>query len=235
MDEANLVARIAACENQLRRTRQFAMLGVITAVALGALTLAAFRGSTSSAGTRPSFGALPIDSLRVREVVIVDPAGTVRARLGGHLPDAVINGRVVHRGDNAAGVLLYDSTGVERSGYVTFDKAGTVALTLDNRGSQVALFAAGPASDDGAAMRLWQHSDWAELKVDAGGPHVSVGRDGSLAFIAPEPTAAEAKAVCTELKAEIATVKPAPAPSVILAACKAHTSDRVCRKCLGLP
>jgi len=68
----------------------------------------------------------------------------------GHLPDAIIDGRRVARGENAAGVLLYDQTGTERGGYVTFDGSNVVGLTLDNHGNQAAIFAAGPDPGDGA-------------------------------------------------------------------------------------
>jgi hypothetical protein len=73
------------------------------------------------------------------------------------------------------------------------------------------------------------------LKVDEAGPHVSVGRNGSVAFIAPPMTTAEASALCTDLKQEIAQVKPKPPASAVLAACKAHAPDAVCRRCLGKP
>lgn len=229
MDDTMLAARLAACEGQITRLRRTlgtagAALVLVCAVALG--------GFTKSPRLA---GAPPLESLRVHELLVVDRNGTVRARVGGNLPDAVYEGRDVPRGDEAAGVLLYDHTGVERGGYVTFTKSGNVALTLDNPGRQVALFAAGPNRDDGAVARLWRQKDWAEMRVDDGGPHIAVGRGGELAFIAPEPTPAEAGAMCTDLKSEVAHVKPAPPTSAVLEACKAHASDGVCRKCLGVP
>src|ERR1051325_4224555 len=53
-------------------------------------------------------------SLRVSELVVVDPKGVERVRIGGDLPDAVINGKRVPRGEKAGGVLLYDGSGQER-------------------------------------------------------------------------------------------------------------------------
>ncbi|MDQ6770202.1 MAG: hypothetical protein M3Z54_09465 [Gemmatimonadota bacterium] len=229
MDDCALDARLAACERQITRLRR--TLG-FAGLALGLLGAAVLSGFTVP--VTPTTQA-PLDSLRVRQLIVVDTDGTVRARVGANLPDAVLRGRRLPRGDVAAGVLLYDHTGMERGGYVTFNTSGSVALTLDTRERQVALFAAGPGPDDGAAIRLFRQQDWAELKVDDGGPHVSVGRGGALAFMQPEPTASEAAGMCTELKAEVARVKPPPPTAAVLAACKAHASDGVCRRCLGLP
>jgi hypothetical protein len=176
-----------------------------------------------------------MDSLRVRELIVVDDSGTVRVRVLGNLPDAVIRGKRVMRGDRAAGVLLYDRTGTERGGYVTFDRSGTVALTLDTRGKQVAILAADSAEESGAAARLWRGKDWTEMRVDEGGPHVTVGRNGSVVVMEPSMSAADASAMCTDLKKEAARVKPPPPSRAVLDACKAHATDGVCRKCLGLP
>ncbi len=57
-------------------------------------------------------------SLRVSEVVIVDPQGVERVRIGGDVPDTVIGGKRTTRGAKAAEVLLYDGTGQERAGEV---------------------------------------------------------------------------------------------------------------------
>ena len=54
-----------------------------------------------------------------------------RVRIGGDLPDAVIGGKRVPRGEKAAGLLMYDGTGQERGGYVTFKTIRNVVLTLD--------------------------------------------------------------------------------------------------------
>jgi hypothetical protein len=97
------------------------------------------------------------ESLRVSELVVVDPQGVERVRIGGDLPDAVINGKPIPRGQKVAGVILYDGTGQERSGYVTFEPSGNVGLTLDTRKRQSALFVSGP--DEGSALQLWHEND----------------------------------------------------------------------------
>jgi hypothetical protein len=141
----------------------------------------------------------------------------------------------MNRGDQAAGVLLYDKEGLERGGYVTFDRSGVVGLTLDNRGQQVALFGADSSPGSGATARLWLGRDWAEMKVDQAGPHFGAGRNGTVAFMQPAMTNADGKAMCRELKGEVAQLKPPPPTSAVLEACRSHAPDGVCRKCLGLP
>jgi hypothetical protein len=73
------------------------------------------------------------------------------------------------------------------------------------------------------------------MKVDQAGPHFAAGRNGVVAFMQPAMTDVDAKAMCTELKGEVARAKPALPSSAALEACTAHAPDRVCRKCLSLP
>jgi hypothetical protein len=171
----------------------------------------------------------------VRELIVVDDSGTVRARMGGNLPDAIYHGRRMRRGDQAAGVLLYDRDGLERGGYVTFDRSGVVALTLDNRGQQVAIFGADSTPGAGATARLWRDKDWIEMKVDQAGPHFSAGRKGAVTFMQPAMNDQDAAAMCTELKGEFALIRPTPPTSAVLEAYRSHAPDGVCRRCLGLP
>lgn len=122
--------------------------------------------------------------LRVSELVVVDAEGVERVRISGDLPDAVVDGRRLVRGEKAAGVILYDGAGRERSGYATFEPSGNVLLTLDNRQSQQnALFVAGP--DNAAALRLWQGQDAIDLRTDEAGPRVTVVQDGLVQHQTP--------------------------------------------------
>ena len=150
MHDPAVDARLATCERQIRALRR--ALGFTTGLLAcgGALAVTGFAGRGSAA---PSESPTSTDSLRVRELIVVDDSGTVRARVGGNLPDAIYHGRRMRRGDQAAGVLLYDKNGLERGGYVTFDRSGVVALTLDNRGQQVAIFGADSAPGAGATAR----------------------------------------------------------------------------------
>lgn len=224
--------RLAACERHIRMLRR--ALGISTSLLAGAAFLAITGfAARSDASNRKS--PTTADSLRVRELIVVDDSGTVRARVGGNLPDAVYHGRRMPRGDQAAGVLLYDRDGLERGGYLTFDRSGMVALTLDNRGQQVAIFGADSAAGAGATARLWRDKDWAEMKVDQAGPHFSAGRNGSVVFMQPPMSDHDAAAMCAELKSEVAQIHPVPPTSAVLEVCRSHAPDGVCRKCLGLP
>lgn len=113
--EVDLRARLEESERAIRRLRALVlgMLGVALVTVLTGLAL-------------PQEGNGDGESLRVRELVVVDAAGVPRARLGGDLPDAVIDGKTVPRGQDAAGLLLYDATGVERGGLPTVPRRGAV-------------------------------------------------------------------------------------------------------------
>lgn len=135
-------------------------------LALASLLLAAAIAAIAWLATRA-----PEDSLRVSELVVTDPQGVARVRIGGDLPDAVIEGRRVPRGSKAAGVVLYDRSGQERGGYVTWDEGDNIGLTLDGRRGQNALFVAGP--DGSAALQLWHGDGLIELRADGDGARLS--------------------------------------------------------------
>lgn len=163
--------RLTAMEARLGRLR------MQSRVQLGVIGLMAAAGLAAFAQNAPG-------KLTVSELVVVDPDGVERVRIGGDLPDAVVNGRRIVRGEKAAGVILYDGAGHERSGYVTFEPSGNVMLTLDDRQSrQNALFVAGP--QDAAALRLWQGRDAIEMRTDPGGTRLTVVQDGRVSVQTP--------------------------------------------------
>lgn len=151
---------------------------------MGALALLA-------AGGLAAFASGP-GSLTVRELIVVDDEGVERVRISGDVPDAVVDGRRLIRGEKAAGIILYDAAGRERSGFATFEPSGNVMLTLDNRQSeQNALFVAGP--DNAAALRLWQGRDALDLRTDSAGTRMTIVRDGQVLDQTPAtPMPAEA-------------------------------------------
>src|SRR5437763_10855024 len=100
--------RLVRCE---RRNRWLATLSVLQFVILA--VAGCVTASHSTAPPSPP-------SLRVRELAVVDDHGIVRVRIAANLPDPVIRGKRVSRGDPATGVMLYDRTGQERGGYLTF-------------------------------------------------------------------------------------------------------------------
>lgn len=216
-----LEARLARSERTIRILR-IAVLGLI--VLAGAAIFTASRGSSAA----PDSGG----SLRLSELVIVDSAGTPRVRIGGDLPDAIINGKQVPRGQDAAGVLLFDATGVERGGYVTFAPSGNVALTLDTRERQVALFAADP--EEGVVARLWSTDggNWVQLRADDSGARFSSGRDGSVVLQQPSLLEEEATAFCRAFNDEVSGLDPRPEREQLLAACTRQMPGDVCGRCL---
>lgn len=140
-------SHLSSLEGRTRRLERRLRLAVCGwLLTFGVLAVSAW---TWQPRARPADAPTP---LRVSELVVVDAKGVERVRIGGDLPDALIGGRRVPRGERAAGVLLYDGSGHERSGYVTFEPSGNVGLTLDTRRGQVAYFVAGP--DSGSALQL---------------------------------------------------------------------------------
>jgi len=162
----------------------------------------------------------------VSQINVVDANGTIRARIGGDLPDAVIQGKQRPRGQKIAGILLYDDTGQERSGYVT-GSSGNVFLTLDTLSKQTALFAAGRSG--GAALRLFFEQDAVDIRVDENGPSIHAVREGQVAFHEPLVEDSENSQFCSALRdaADRATSEQ------LWKACRARTSEAACQSCLG--
>jgi hypothetical protein len=166
-------------------------------------------------------------TLNVSELAVVDEHGTVRIRIGGQLPDSVINGKTVPRGQKAAGILLYDETGQERSGYVSFTPSGNVGLTLDNRGGQTAEFIADASA--GAALRIHWQDDAVELRSDEDGPSIHAVSKKKVAFHEPPVQNPESTELCKALR----QAKSQVSPEQLLDACRARSSESACQACLA--
>ena len=162
-------------------------------------------------------------TLVLSELTIVDSHGVVRARLGGNLPDA---NKTTPRGSRIAGLLLYDETGQERGGYVTFEPGGNVGLTLDNKGVMAAEFLAGP--DAGSAIRLHWANDAVELRVDEDGPSIHAVRRKNVAFHQPAVENPSSTALCKELLKEKARLP----MEQLIDACRGRSSEAACQACL---
>ncbi len=212
----DLIARLTVLERRWRF-----LLGVQCAVILGLVVL--LIGGRSGA----RLAAQDQKSLTLSELTIVDPKGMVRARIGGDLPDAVIDGKPVHRAERAAGVILYDETGAERSGYVTFSPSRSVALTLDNERTQTALFAAGPTG--GSALRLWYQNNAVELNVGADGPNIHATEQKRAVFHQPPVRNPQKTELCKELR----HARSQMSKTEIFEFCVNRSSEAACRACLG--
>ncbi|CAN7463981.1 hypothetical protein [Duganella sp. LjRoot269] len=189
-----LEQRILACEQENARLRKkinrqngLWVLGLLLALGGGAIAGNSIRNAV-------------FDSVKDREVVVVDGKGVIRARLGGDLPDAVMaGGRVSKRGSKAAGVMLYDEEGIERGGYVTQDEGSNVMLTLDSKYRQAALFVAGPDQSQASAMKLWTAGSSIELRSDSNGSRLSVADKAGVTHQQPV-IAPLSPATCTQQK-----------------------------------
>ena len=166
------------------------------------------------------------ESMRVSELVVVDTNGVERVRIGGDLPDAIIGGKKVPRGEKASGVLLYDATGSERSGYVTFEPSGNVGLTLDTRKSQVAMFVAGP--DSGSALQLWDGRDSIEFRSDGDGSRLTAVKGGQVVVQQPELGQMTA-GMCSAFKEALARVS----REQVGRDCRRRFTEGPCNACLG--
>jgi hypothetical protein len=164
-------------------------------------------------------------SLSVTELVVVDRNGVPRVRIAGELPDAIIDGRRVPRGERAAGIVLYDSTGQERSGYVTWEPSGNVGLTLDTKAGQVAVLVAGRES--AAALMLWRGRDLIEVRSDQDGSRFTAVKNGEVVYQNPE-VATLTPGSCSAYKEARSRVS----EDQVLRDCRRRFNDPACRACL---
>ncbi|MBC2838602.1 hypothetical protein [Robiginitalea sp. SC105] len=91
--------------------------------------------------------------IAVRGLVVTDSSGVERVIIGANLPDPQGHGNRFSRGGSVSGIILYDSEGQERGGYVTDNDYGNIFLTLDSKTSQRALFIAEPQG--AATLQVW--------------------------------------------------------------------------------
>lgn len=167
-------------------------------------------------------------ALTVSSIDVVDPTGTVRVRIGGALAGEVRNGKQIQR-PPLAGVLLFDATGRERSGYVTFpdegSHVGAVALTFDTPDRQSVLFA---AQSEGAALKIWHEKNIFDLRVDSDGPSLHMMQHGKIAFHEPPEREPETAGWCEGLRDALGRVS----ADEVRAACKNRHSAAACNACL---
>jgi hypothetical protein len=121
---ASLMARTNLLERRLQLVTRL-MIAFSAVVALGVLSGFA----RDSIGSPRGYTA--VDSVLVlRALSIVDGRGIERVRIAAPLPDPIMLGRRFDRGESVSGILIFDSEGNERGGYIT-DETRNAALTLD--------------------------------------------------------------------------------------------------------
>ena len=205
---------------KLERRLRLSLFGWALTIGLVALSSWIWKSEAQQAGAA--------NSLRVSELVVVDAKGVERVRIGGDLPDALIGGKRVPRGQQAAGVLLYDASGGERSGYVTFEPSGNVGLTLDSRTAQVASFIAAPDKDAASMLQLWSGKDLIELRSDGEGSRLTAVKSGQV--VAQQPLIKKMSAdMCGAYREALGRVSAEQAMSD----CRRRFTEEACKTCLG--
>lgn len=158
--------RVLACEQENRRLRKLLALQSVVGLAI---VLGAYAGISRAGGDNT------VDTIRAREILVVDANNVVRARMSGDMPDAVMaGGRVAKRGTKAAGFMIYDEEGIERGGYVTMDTGSNAMLSLDSKHHMVAHMVVGPDKEEAAALRLGGQQRALEFRTDDNGARMSL-------------------------------------------------------------
>jgi hypothetical protein len=112
--------RVALLERRQR-------LAFITAL-LVVLVLVVFSGWTAQAQKQA-------DTLRLRQLTIVDEKGIERVVIGAPVPNPMMGGRPQKRRSPATGVVINDATGDERGGFGILDD-GTLTACLDSKAGE---------------------------------------------------------------------------------------------------
>ena len=180
-----LETRLADLTRQHQRLQRITA-GVVTLVTVGLLT--AF--VTPPPVLHPGSVTAPIPVLHVRELVVSDPQGVARVRIGAPLPEPIMLGKRFSRRGKVSGVLLYDSEGNERGGYVTGDSGRGAALTLDEINRAAIHLGVSDRGEMHLTMSNGQGT-WAGLGIHPTGPYLQVGKQGKLLLSVPDTTAAK--------------------------------------------
>ena len=124
------------------------------------------------------------DTLRVRQIVIVDDKGTERVWIGAPVPDPIIQGQRQKRQGPVSGIVLLDAKGNERGGYVTSDLSGEVFMSLDSEKGQETLFLANPGG--GAHLSVFDgQGNLARIGVLGNKPTLLLRRAGNVIYEQP--------------------------------------------------
>ena len=179
--EADLSARIEWLERCC--TQLWATLALTVLVGLVGLVFSRTVPNANAQG-RPTG-----EILTVRGLVVVDERGIERVRIGAPLPDPIVQGKRVPRQGQVSGILIFDSDGDERSGYVT-NSRGDAFLTLDAKSGQQTIFLAN--RDGGANLAVWSGSNRNDNYVSVRAvptPLIEIVQGGKRVFTAGGPDA----------------------------------------------
>ena len=171
----NLVERTKKLERRLK----LSTFGWLLTVGLFLLPAWAWQATSASSEKLP-------DTLRLRQLTIVDGNGTERVVIGAPLPEPIILGKRSTRGGvNANGILLFDEEGNERSGYITTDGYPNVLFTLDSLERQHALFMTEPHGS--TSLLAWDADNSFQLNLNRDSPKLKITQKGQTIFEQPLP------------------------------------------------
>lgn len=125
------------------------------------------------------------DRIVAHEIVVVDQNGRERVVIGSPLPEPRLAGALSKRGDPVSGILLFDSDGNERGGYVTSDgPSGSTSLTLDEIGRMAVSLWANDRGSSGLRMGN-QDGNSVDLQVNPAGTFLTLRQGGEITSVLP--------------------------------------------------
>ena len=172
------------------------------------------------------------DELSTQKLTVIDKNNNARVIVSGDVPDPIIRGKSVSRGNTAGGIIIYDQDGDERAGLITTNDANNVMLALDTKDAMTARLAVGP--EGGTAFKLFESGYVLEMLINSASANLTVSKDGSVIqqFI---ETSAIPPQICELFKSGIKSEHPEgqafPRETVLGACLKRFTAD-ACEPCL---
>ena len=179
--ETELLLRIETLERRCTRLR----IAITLTLVLGLVGL----GLSYATPKANAQGRAAGEFLTIRGLAVVDEKGTERVRIGAPLPDPIVQGKRVPRQGQVSGILLFDSDGDERGGYVT-NAGGDAFLTLDAKSGQQTVFLAN--RDGGANLAVWSGNNRNDNYVSVRAvptPLIEIVQGGKRVFTAGGPDA----------------------------------------------
>lgn len=185
-DQCVLHERLRSLEAQVTRQQRLGLALVVTVFAFAASGFI----RQPPAKARPAaerFATATIDSLVVRQLVVLDASGVPRAMLGAPLPEPIMLGKRFRRRGAVSGLLLYDSEGNERGGYVTGDSGRGAALTLDEINRAAVHLGVNERGEMHLTLSNGQ-GHWSGLGITPRGSYLQLGTSGKVVFDATDST-----------------------------------------------
>jgi len=172
------------------------------------------------------------DELSTKKLTVIDKNNSPRVIVSGDVPDPIIRGKRVSRGNTAGGIIIYDQDGDERAGLITTNDANNVMLALDTKDAMTARLAVGP--EGGSAFKLFESGYVLEMLINSASANLTVSKDGTVIqeFI---ETPAIPPQICELFKSGIKSEHPeglAFPRETVQGACLKRFTAEACEPCL---